>query len=333
MFLTKSHRMFKSRWLATLAVLSLLPLGAVHAQKGPGGEKQINTGAFETASPRPTSKAVLERGDQRLEPSQTFQFADHVANGVAMRNRTSGTIHLRGIPIRSKPLRATLYFNFSDGSEKGADTSPVLFDGNVVNATKTGDHLDPCWGMAGSHSYMADVTRFMPTGGDMNQDYHVVLPFDANTSTTGQNPWSPFENQEVRMQGATLIVAYRNANSIGAVYLYDNLNNAMFAGTATFTLTHGVHDSDGLFTMVGADGQRGTGHDNALSNELTFFNGNQIAGPPVASSDWDGSDGWPLVQLWDTHTHIVKLQRDSSQVRYQANGDCLVPVAFVIDAN
>ncbi len=86
--------------------------------------------------------------------------------------------------------------------------------------------------------------------------------------------------------------------------------------------------------MVGADGQRGQGHDNTASNELSFFNNNQIAGPPVASSDWDGSDGWPLVQLWDTHTHRVTLKGDVSQVDYQAGGnDCLVPVAFVIDAN
>jgi hypothetical protein len=40
-----------------------------------------------------------------------------------------------------------------------------------------------------------------------------------------------------------------------------------------------------------------------------------------------------LPQLWDTHTHIVKLNGSLSSVRYQASGDCLVPVAFVIDAD
>ena len=84
--------------------------------------------------------------------------------------------------------------------------------------------------------------------------------------------------------------------------------------------------------MVGADGQRGIGHTN-IGNELTFFNGSQIAGPPVASSDWDGSDGWPLPQLWDTHTHNVTLNGSISSVRYQGSLDCLVPVAFVIDAD
>lgn len=333
MFFTKSNRKLTSRWLAAVAVMSLIPLGAVQAQKKSAGEKLMNVGGFETASPRPASKSVVERENEKIEPSQRFDLADHAANGVAMRNRTSGTIHLRGIPIRSTPLRAMLYFNFSDGSEKAADSSPVLFNGNVLTAKKTGDHLDPCWGMVGNHSYVADVTNFMPTGGDLNQDYHVVIPFDEKTSTTGQNPWSPVENQEVRMEGASLIVIYSGPGTSGALYLYDNLNNAMFSGTATFTLVHGAHSERGLFTMVGSDGQRGQGHDNTLSNELSFFNGTQIAGPPVASSDWDGSDGWPLVQLWDTHTHIVDVKGDTSEVRYQANGDCLVPVAFVIDVD
>ncbi|ETW95871.1 MAG: hypothetical protein ETSY1_28835 [Candidatus Entotheonella factor] len=332
MFHTRRDWGLKNRWLAAAMVLSLLPLASLHAQSR--AEKPINVGTLESASPRPASEAVVDRPDEKIEPSHRFEFAAHAANGVAMRNRTSGTIHLRGIPIRSTPLRAMLYFNFSDGSREGRDSSPVLFNGNVVTAQKTGDHDDPCWGQVGNHSYVADVTAFMPISGALNQDYDVVIPFDDTTSTTGQNPWSPFTNQNVLMEGATLVVIYRSSDTTGAVYLYDALSNAMFAGTATFTLTHGTHTSPGLFTMVGADGQRGnTGHDNTVSNELTFFNGTQIAGPPVASSDWDGSDGWPLVQLWDTHTHIVKLEGEASQVTYQANGDCLVPVAFVIDAD
>jgi hypothetical protein len=231
-------------------------------------------------------------------------------------------------------LRALLYLNFSDGAREGSRTVPVLFDGNNVAAFKTGDHLDPCWGMAGNHSYAADVTAFIPGGGALNQDYQVVLPFDASTSTTGQNPWAPVEpNQKLRVEGATLVVVYRNQDSTGSVYIYDAFSDAMFSGSALFTLVHVPLAARGRFTMMGADGQRGTGHDNSLSNELTFFNGTQIAGPPVASSDWDGSDGWPLVQLWDTHTHEVTLSGSVSQVKYQASGDCLVPVAFVIDAD
>lgn len=67
------------------------------------------------------------------------------------------------------------------------------------------------------------------------------------------------------------------------------------------------------------------------SNELTFFDGAQIAGPPVAASDWDGADGLTLPQLWDTHTHEVRIGNAVSVVDYMQAADCLVPVGFVLD--
>lgn len=314
------------------AALAMSLATVVMAQESPDKD-QVNVGAAPSASPQLKLSAEAEKA-LKIEPGRRFEFADHVANGIAMRNRTSGTIALRGAPVPSRVLAALLYFNFSDGSREGQRNVPVLFDGNRLVADKTGDHDDPCWGMAGNHSYRADVTRLVPIGGNLNQDYEVVLPFDVETSTTGQNPWSPVEpNQKVRVEGATLVVVYRNQDTTGPVFIYDAINNSMFSGVAQFDLLHPALDGLGQFTMAGADGQRGFGHDNGLSNELTFFDGNQIAGPPVASSDWDGSDGWPLVQLWDTHTHNVKLSGNVSSVRYQAAGDCLVPVAFVIDAD
>ena len=314
------------------AVLFMLPTAGVTAQELTPRD-QVNVGVSESASPELRASAEAEKA-LRVEPTQRFEFADHVANGIAMRNRTAGTIHLRGAPVPSRVLAALLYFNFSDEMREGRPDVPVLFNNTRVVAAKTADHDDPCWGMAGNHSYVADVTRLVPIGGHLNQDYQVVVQFGAETSTTGQNPWSPPEpDQRVRVEGATLVVVYRTQDTTGAVFVYDALSDSMFSGPAQFDLLHPGLDGAGRFTMAGADGQRGSGHDNGASNELTFFNGNQIAGPPVASSDWDGSDGWPLVQLWDTHTHNVTLNGAVSEVRYQAAGDCLVPVAFVIDAD
>jgi hypothetical protein len=295
---------------------------------------QVNIGVAQSASPQQRASAEQEKA-RKVEPSQRFDFADHVANGIAMRNRTAGTIHLRGAPVPAKVLAALLYVNFSDDMREGRRDIPLLFNNTRVDASKTADHQDPCWGLAGNHSYVADVTRLVPLGGHLNQDYEVVLQFGAETSTTGQNPWlSPEPNQRVRVEGATLVVVYRTQDTTGQVFVYDAPGDSMFSGTAQFDLLHPGLDGAARFTMVGADGQRGlSGYDNVASNELTFFNGDQIAGPPVASSDWDGSDGWPLVQLWDTHTHEVKLNGNVSEVRYQASADCLVPVAFVIDAD
>jgi hypothetical protein len=321
--------LFISSWSAGVTAQETSP--AIAGQEL-GARDDINVGVARSASPQLRRSAEAGK-ELRVQPGRRFQFADHVANGVAMRNRTEGTIHLRGAPVPSRVLAALLYFNFSDGSREGERNVPVLFNANKIVAQKTGDHDDPCWGMVGNHSYVADVTPFVPIGGHLNQDYQVVFHFDAETSTTGQNPWGSVEAQKVRAEGATLIIVYRTQDTTGSVFVYDALNNSMFSGTAQFDLLHPNLGGAGRFTMVGADGQRGGGHDNGASNELTFFNGNQIAGPPVASSDWDGSDGWPLPQLWDTHTHNVRLGGSVSMVRYQASGDCLVLVAFVIDAD
>jgi len=310
-----------------------MSLSTVVTAQEVGGRDQINVGVARSASPQLRRSAEAEK-TLKVEPNRKFEFADHVANGIAMRNRTEGTIHLRGAPVPSRVLAALLYFNFSDGSREGRRNMPLLFNANRVVADKISDHDDPCWGMAGNHSYVADVTQFVPIGGHLNQDYRVVLQFDAETSTTGQNPFgTPEPSQKLRAEGTTLVIVYRTQDTTGQVFIFEALNNSMFSGTAQFDLQHPNLAGAGRFTMIGADGQRGFGHDNSASNELTFFNGSQIAGPPVASSDWDGSDGWPLPQLWDTHTHNVRLNGPVSSIRYQASGDCLVPVAFVIDSD
>ena len=241
-----------------------------------------------------------------VPPAFRHTGAAHVANGVALRNRASGWIHLRGVPVGSTIVAAYLYWNFSDGSAIGAATASALFDGNRVSGTKVADSADPCWGMAGNHSYRALVTAFVP-GTRPNEDYEVSLL--GGFTTSGQNPWSPTEAQTIRAEGATLIVVYSGPTTVGrTVVIYNAFSGSMFfSGTGSFTLTGSPGSGSGLFTMTGADGQRGAGHDNGASNETGTFNAAAMSGPPTAASDWDGSAGLPLVQLWDVHTLRNKL--------------------------
>ena len=164
-----------------------------------GTRDQINVGAARSASPQLKMSAEAEKALKLSRPeSSNLPIMWRMASRCATARRVPS--HLRGAPVPSRVLAALLYFNFSDGSREGRRNVPVLFDGNRIVADKTGDHDDPCWGMAGNHSYVADVTRFVPIGGNLNQDYEVVLQFDAETSTTGQNPWSPVEpDQKVRV--------------------------------------------------------------------------------------------------------------------------------------
>lgn len=285
----------------------------------------------------------------KIEPSYKFEKASHVANGAAIRNRTAATIHLRGIPLSNTTeiLTALLYLNFSDNNASVDTCYPILFNANLVKATKTADNPDPCWAMAMNHSYVAQVTQYVDIK-NPNQDYRVVLPFACGTSTSGENPWgsaSILPNPDAKIEGATLVVVYRNENTDGPLYIYDKLNNSMFHSTAFFYLIHPPISTTpykyALFTMVGADGQRGYSHYD-FTSERTYFDQRQIAGPRdpatpmglnyTSDSDWNGSDGWPLNQLWDTHTHYVQIEKpDVSEVKYISGGDCLVPVAFILD--
>jgi hypothetical protein len=263
-----------------------------------------------------------------------FTNAAHVANGIELRNRVSGTIQLRGVPAGVSMKAAYLYWNFSDSVAVGADTAAALFNGNNVTGRKTADNLDPCWGRTGNHTYRANVLVFIPPS-NPNQDYQVVTR--TGGATIGENPWLNTPAGTIQ-EGATLVVVFSSAAST-AVVIYDALSGTEFTASLSITLTHPISLSGtGLYTMSGADGQRDTsGYGNFLSNETGFFNGTQISGPKpapfVAASDWDGAAGLPLVQLWDVHTQIVSFTSASSLVSYSTPGDCLVPVVFVLQAN
>ena len=268
-----------------------------------------------------------------ISPFITFSNSSHVANGVALRNRTSGTIHLRGVPISSPVVKAFLYWNYSDMVAIGATTSPALFNGNLIIGNKTADNRDPCWNMTGNHTYRSDVTPWvLSSPGHPNQDYQVVIGFNSKTSTTGQNPWSPWEAQKQRLEGATLVVVYEGS---GKVSIYDKLNGTtMFGGTGTFNLVFSPSSSWGLFTVTGADGQR----QGVYGNTDTFFNGNLIldnwgSNPGYPANDWNGNTGAPFPQLWDVHTHWLPflIPGVNQQVSFNVANDCVVPVAFVLD--
>jgi hypothetical protein len=327
-------RSFRYRKLRALlaATLGVCALGAGRAG---AQDEQQPTGGFDLSkeADKRMYQRYAERADikvDQVDPIFKAERVSHVANGVALRNRTRGFIQSRGVPLKSQVVRSFLLWNLSDSEKTGADGMPVLFDGNLVIGRKTADNTDPCWGRAGNHSYIADVTDYTDQTGGPNQDYEVTLAFSADTSTSGQDPWTSFDGSKTLLEGASLVVIFRNENTEGPLYLFAPPGDNMFLSSASYSLpSPGL--GRGLFTMIGGDGQRGSSHSNFASNELTFFDGVQIAGPPVAASDWDGSDGLTLPQLWDTHTHEVQIANASSQIDYQQNVDCLVAVGFVLD--
>jgi hypothetical protein len=298
----------------------------------PGGGFDLNLESDKPHVVRFARRADLAFDFARVRPLYQAREASHVANGVALRNRTQGVIQTRGVPRGSLVVNSFLFWNLSDTRTVGTSTMAALINGNLVQGRKTADNTEPCWGNVGNHSYVANVTQFTNQSGGPNQDYEITLPFTGTTSTSGQNPWSPIEASDVRLEGATLVVVYRNATTVGPLAIFAPPGDNMFFANAAYTFPNpGV--GAGLFTAFGADGQRGGGHSTFLSGETTAFsNTGALAGPgTVSGSDWDGDDGLTLPQLWDTHTHQVKLAGATSSVKYTSPGDCIVPVGFVLD--
>jgi hypothetical protein len=271
--------------------------------------------------------------------------ADHVANGVALRNRASGTIHLRGVPninpatgLPTKVISALLYWNYSDGISPGTLTSRALFSGNLITGDKVADNPEPCWDNleVKNHTYRADVTSFVSTLSHPNQDYQVVIGLGGISSTTGQNPWNPWEDQAKRLNGATLIVVYEGT---GQVSIYDQLSGTTLLGSeGTFNLLNFFpNNPSGLFTVTGADGQRV----GVVGDTETWFNDNLLldnwgSASGYPANDWNGNTGAPFPQLWDVHTHLVSFENPTGTspdtvVHFKVANDCVVPVAFVLD--
>jgi len=98
-----------------------------------------------------------------------------------------------------------------------------------------------------------------------------------------------------------------------------------------------------LFDNFGYDGQIGTSRTITASNETTTVQGFPggvsvlVAGPggETGDSDWDGSSGWPLPQLWDDTGHdisnaLMPVTDTDVSVTYVPFGDCLGLVGSVI---
>jgi len=272
---------------------------------------------------------------------------DHVAAGAGTRNAGYGTIRLRGVSPGAVPVSAFLYWGVIEAAP--AFLQSVAFQGKKVVGVNVGNTAQPCWNSSGTFSaYRANVLPLLLAG--INGDYAVArLP---SAITNGQNPWEIFNNTLPLSEGVSLVVLYSHASVPASSFVEIHHPMQMFAGSATFThlLTRTVLDNSALkHTRLGADGQAGFGLNHALSvsDEASFIGGfpgpvTQFKGNGVTAfygnqdSDWNGMDGEPLNQLWDTHTQMVPGAIPngfaSYQVAYRANGDCIVPVAHVLTA-
>ena len=273
--------------------------------------------------------------NQKISPVEKIQ-GDYVACGISLRNRGGGVINLRGAPLKSIPIKAYLYWTIlNDYSDS---TMSVSVNGVSVKGVQIGQGPSPCWAPGRNFVYRAIVQKNLLYIG-INGDYKIAgVP---SGDGFGMSPWESIISPLA--EGTTLVVFFSNPNSPSKItYVYEApVSGQMFAGTFSTTLIDfsPAPNSTAKFTLVGADGQIGSGLESIpnITDEISFFQGTQIASPPVppslnADSDWNGKDLEPLNQLWDTRTHIVPINQKSisAEVKYISHGDCLVIVAFFL---
>ncbi len=289
----------------------------------------------------------IESADSTVAPSATFPHiiptplpggVDHVANGVGTRNAGFGTIRLRGAPLGAVPVRAFLYWGTMKPAATATET--VSFNGRRVTGTLLGFPQQPtCWGAGVFAAYRASVLSLIPPS--INGDYQVACM--QSFLTDGRDSWAgPFTLP--LSEGATLVVLYAHISVPVTARTFINEGPAFFFSAISINnpLPGGLPNYNSLkHTRLGADGQVGgsTTSINPVTDERTFLGPplNQIKGrfsPFNWDSDWNGDDGTPLNQLWDTHTdsfgRILAVGIGAYVVRYLASGDCVFPVAHVL---
>lgn len=290
---------------------------------------------------QPLTKMSLKKVEfnKSIKPVEVVK-GDHVANGVALRNRGGGVINLRGVPAGKNIHKAYLYWDILGNSAPRCMT--VSINGVEVQGKLIGTGSGPCWGVKHNFAYRANVPAcLLYVGG--NGDYKISgVP---SGQGYGMSPWKNHKGPYLA-EGATLVVFFTSKSGYDPeTYLYEApISGYKFSsGFSTNLLGFNAPNAKAKFTMIGADGQTGNGVTSFYNctSETSFFQGKQIAGPPVsppgsgyhdADSDWNGNDGGPLNQLWDTRTHMVPIKKGSRSavVKYQSHGDCLVIVAFFL---
>lgn len=298
-----------------------------------------------SASSNPAGLGTAPNRSNRLEPNvvlgainpfRTFQGVAHVANGVSLRNRASGGIELSGLPPSATIVAAYLYWGWTSLSTPTLGKhNRINLNGTVFTGTLVGQGPDACWRGNKNFVYRAAVTAKVTRNGS----YKVTLIPGSSGITNGSNAWTNFTAPLA--EGASLVVLFREPSAKTFIYDKDLAGN-MFIGSISYTLS-GFSSGSGKkeWTSISGDGQVGNGVLDvaAAANETTRLNGTILSGPGGvnSSSDWNGSDGNPLNQLWDTRTHDVTAFITSGQTGATVavtsptgQNDCLIPVANVL---
>ena len=317
--------------LGLLAILACL--GTASAQLGTTNSK------YGTNAP-----AVVNFGMVDPNPQQIYYNADYSTGGAALRNQLQRSIVISGgINPAGGAQAAWIYWSVLGplSGASGVVTVQRLWPNPGTSPTTTppihGQPIaigaDPCWGSNGNHIYRAGLPTSVVTG---NGNYLVQFGVGAGGLSNGADPWlGPVIPPLI--EGAALVVIRKGTNT---VTIFDGQAGITFDAMATYTLNLPTPTSGGtvLWDNIGADGQLGKSRDAYVASETTTINACQVAGPLAigsdTDSDWNGSSGLPLPQLFDVTGHDITCAAPAGttalNVVFQSQGDCLTTIANVV---
>ena len=284
----------------------------------------------------------------QIRASFRYPNSAYATGGVSLRNRGAGNISVSGLP--GPTTAAFLYWAvITPTAAVPAAASNIqiqrLFPGAsaavVIPGVPVGAGPGPCW-LAGSTVtvFRAMVPLAVATG---NGSYQLTILPGGTGLANGANPWAaPFVTPA--WEGASLVLI---GPGTGLVSIYDTpLAGRTFVAPLNYSLILPVPTAAGrtlLFDNIGADGQHGFGRNDfnvGIADETTTIGILPIAGPgsDYNDSDWNGSSGLPLPELWDDTGHDITAAAPPGtnllNVRITQGGggvlDCLVPVANVL---
>jgi hypothetical protein len=331
-----------------LAMSALLTLGSVaSAQK-----KDAHTLGTSNSGFTPAVTKQIDGGVTYL--TALYTNASYGTGGVALRNRPAGMIHISGVSGATQA--AWLYWAVLLQNPTATQVSKVghvtltrqfptgapLPNSVALNGTLIAVGGDPCWGSTGTYVFRAQVPNTVATGNGL---YKIVLRPGASGLTDGEDPWDGNVVFPL-FEGASLVVVGTGSANVG---LLDGQAGTTFFGTTysnyyQLPATIGAAGSVVFLDNFGYDGQIGVSRtiNPATSNETTNLYGYpsfthvQVAGPggETSNSDWDGSSGWPLPQLWDDTGYDISNTFAPGDtfvlVNYTSGNDCIGPVGAVI---
>lgn len=285
---------------------------------------------------------------------------DYVANGAATRNVRQSTIRLRGACPGSIPVAAFLYWGvimqappaFQVVTVSRNCAPPIAVLGTLI-AVSPPPNDSPVPPAAGSLYALYRSNVLGTIGPGINGDYMITgIP---TSNATGADPWlcGIVGQAAPRSEGTSLVVLFTGPIPPAArVYINEgavlmappNLNWQIFNPLTIPIPPHQMIKH----TRIGGDGQVGRSTFSVLpiATERTFIGPNffgpflQLRGPGSpfnGDSDWNGTDGESLTQLWDTHTSSIGANNTFLPVgafgywiQYLTNGDNIVPNVHVL---